>query len=485
MTAQSTSASALGLALALALEWALGLCCAVGAAQAQTTPFSSFTPLTASVAAGALPEAAPLALANASWVQLSIADRTTQLGAGQFNSGWWDMIDSNRTGADIGRYLFTGFEIGQAGIQRTDRQTGQTLTLWSAPTAAPPLNSASGFDAARWTPFGSFITAEESWGAQPQPFGRLFELTNPTSATAGTGNLVLRNGVARVAHEGLAFDSQRNLYFVDELNGGSIYRYSSATLANGSSFFAGGTNAVLRVGDGLTPNATGAASWISFTDAAGVALPGAVTITDPNGLVAVDGRASSAMAAFKGTGYQRPEDMEIQTLSNGDQVLYFATTTTHEVYSLNLTTNQVRLFVSRATLDAATGLAVGAAFTNPDNLAIDAAGNLYIVEDQPAGQADIWFATDANRDGVAESIGRWASLSTLGAEPTGLYFDVSDPNVAFINVQHPSSGVDRTIQITAVPDVGSAWLMVLGLGLIGAVVRRHSGRATLSRPAAE
>ena len=77
-------------------------------------------------------------------------------------------------------------------------------------------------------------------------------------------------------------------------------------------------------------------------------------------------------------------------------------------------------------------------------------------------------------------------VAAAGVQVAGrLYFDVSDPNVAFINVQHPSSGVDRTIQITAVPDVGSAWLMVLGLGLIGAVVRRHSGRATLSRPAAE
>lgn len=88
-------------------------------------------------------------------------------------------------------------------------------------------------------------------------------------------------------------------------------------------------------------------------------------------------------------------------------------------------------------------------------------------------------------NGVAESIGRWASLSTLGAEPTGLYFDVSDPNVAFINVQHPSSGVDRTIQITAVPEVGAVWAMLFGLGLIGAVVRRHNGRVILSRPAAE
>lgn len=452
-------------------------------AAAATSNFSNFTPLTTSVAAGSLPESAPFLLANPAWTQLSLADKTSQLNAGQINSGWWDMIDSNRTGADLGRYLYSGFEIGQAGIQRTDRQTGTTVTLWSATNAVAPLNTATGFDAARWTPFGTFITAEESWGAQPNGLGRLFELTNPITAVAGTGTLVHRNAVARVSHEGLAFDKNNNLYYVDELNGGSIYRYSSATPNNGSSFFAGGVNFVLRVGSGNVASATGAASWVSFTDAAGVALPGAVTITDPNGITAADGRATSALAAFKGTGYVRPEDLEIQTLANGDQILYFSATDSHAVFSVNLATNQVQRFVDRNTIDAATGLPVGSAFTNPDNLAIDADGNIYIVEDQPGGQADIWLATDANRDGVAESISRWITLSTLGAEPTGLYFDVSNPNVAFIHVQHPSSGVDRLIQISAVPEAGTLMMMLAGLGLVGlvgAVVRRRSGCAAVS-----
>ena len=81
--------------------------------------------------------------------------------------------------------------------------------------------------------------------------------------------------------------------------------------------------------------------------------------------------------------------------------------------------------------------------------AIDAKGNMYIVEDQPGGIDDIWFARDENDDGVAEAVGKWASLSTAGAESTGLYFDKFKPNVAYVNVQHPDSGVDRTIMITA------------------------------------
>ena len=94
-------------------------------------------------------------------------------------------------------------------------------------------------------------------------------------------------------------------------------------------------------------------------------------------------------------------------------------------------------------------LGIGSAFAKPDNLAIDADGNIYIVEDQPGGIEDIWFARDENHDGVAEAIGKWASLSTVGAESSGLYFDKFKPAVAYINVQHPDSKVDRTIMISA------------------------------------
>mgnify|MGYP002129189814 CR=1 FL=1 len=47
-----------------------------------------------------------------------------------------------------------------------------------------------------------------------------------------------------------------------------------------------------------------------------------------------------------------------------------------------------------------------------NTIAVVGTGNIYIIEDQPGGQADIWFATDANRDGVAESIARWATMSS-------------------------------------------------------------------------
>ena len=163
--------------------------------------------------------------------------------------------------------------------------------------------------------------------------------------------------------------------------------------------------------------------------------------------------------------------MDIQHGVNGE-ILHVATTTDHEVYAINLSTNSVSLFASRNTINLATGVAVGTAFTNPDNIAIDADGTIYIVEDQPGGSADIWMGKDVNKDGdltdSGEGLARWMALSTVGSEPTGLYFDVFNPTVAYINVQHADSDKDTMIKITSpapVPLPAAVWL--LGSGVLG------------------
>jgi hypothetical protein len=373
--------------------------------------------------------------------------------ANRFDSGKYDMHTVNETGPEAGRFLFTVFETGQAGIQRTDLRTMQTETIWHSPAASPALDSHKSFDASRWTPWGSFLTAEESWSdpaAVPTShYGRLFEVVNPLAEPA---DIVIkhRDILPRVSHEGLAFDKDNNLYFIDERNDSHIFKFTSMNpnATNGDDFFAAGQTFVLRVGDGTVEEATGAATWIPLTDNNGVALPGAVVVTDPNGLTAIDGRATPNLPEFLGTNFDRPEDLEIKTLRNGKQMLFVATTTNHKVFSIDLTSDTVKLFASRDTMDMATGAPAGTPFTSPDNLAIDADGNIYIVEDQPGGIEDVWFAKDEDNDGVAEAIGKWASLSTVGAESTGLYFDPFKSNTAYINVQHPSSGVDRTIMIT-------------------------------------
>jgi len=419
---------------------------------ASGTSFEDFTPMTGDVGAGTLPESAPYKLSSPRFSQTSIVARDPAE-AKRFDGGNYDMQTANETGPDAGRYLFTVFETRQAGIQRTDLTTMMTTTIWSSPAPSPALNSHVAFDASRWTPWGSFLTAEESWSDPAGPtsqYGRLFEVVNPLAAPAGI--VIKHRGILpRVSHEGLAFDTHNNLYFIDEHNDSHLFKFTSANphAGNGDDFFAAGQTFALRVGDGTVKEATGAATWIPLTDVNGVALPGAVIVTDPNGLTAIDGRATPNLPAFLGTRFDRPEDLEIKTLKNGTQMLFVATTTHHKVFAIELSSNTVKLFASRDTLDMATGRPAGSAFTNPDNLAIDADGNLYIVEDQPGGVEDIWFARDDNNDGVAEAIGKWASLSTQGAESTGLYFDTFKPNIAYINVQHPGSGVDRTIMISA------------------------------------
>lgn len=432
---------------------------------AEGTRFEDYTPLTSS-AGPTIDEAMPITFGNANFTQESIADRNTQLADNKPNSGAWDMITVNETGHDKGRYLFTVFETGTAGVQRHDLETGETDTIWYSPSSTSPTNYVA-FDPSFWTPWGTFITGEESWGVQPQPYGRLFELknpttapgiTNPVTATSNDGaDFVHQNVIPRTSHEGIQFDRDGNMYFIDELNGGNVYMYTSVArmskVKNGEAdYFAAGQTFVLRVGNGTTPNATGAYTWVPFTDANGAGLPGAVVITDPNGVTSVDARATTDLPAFKGTDYQRPEDLQIQSVG-GDEYLYMATTTTNEVYRLDLANQTISVFANRLTIDLATGVALGTALASPDNLAIDHDGNIYIIEDRNGGiDNDIWFAKDLNQDGdlldEGEGLGRWASNGTLGSEFTGLYFDPRKKGRAWVNIQHPSSTNDRTIEIT-------------------------------------
>lgn len=412
---------------------------------ADATSFNEFTPMVGDTGAGSLPEAAPFAMSSPDFRQVSIVARDPSQ-AYRFDTGNYDMNTVNENGPEAGHYLFTPFETGQAGIQRTDLRTMLTTTIWQAPVPGSHV----AFDASRWTPWGSYLTAEESWsdpGAiPPSDHGRLFEVTNPLAEPADI-EIKHRGILPRVSHEGLAFDKDNNLYFIDERNNSHIFKFTSKnpSASSGDEFFAQGQVFVLRVGDGTVEEATGRASWIALTDVNGNPLPGTVLVHNGE----IDGRATPKLATFLGTSFDRPEDLEVKTLRNGKQQLYVATTTNSKVFSIDLSRDVVKLFVSQATIDTATGFAAGTAFRSPDNLAIDADGNIYIVEDQPGGIEDTWFAVDENDDGVAESIGKWASLSTLGAEATGLYFDPFNPHLAYINVQHPASGVDRTVMLMA------------------------------------
>lgn len=430
---------------------------------------------------------APFVLAPG-YTQRVIANRVNQnaLVPGS-NSGNWDMIDTNRTGPDAGRYLFMPFETGTGGVQRVDlwdnNYNTRTVTI-----VAPGTQGFISGDASRWTPWGTYLTAEESWSDPNQPAsgkGRLFEITNPTTAGANGGNFVHRKiGPAdiRVSHEGLAFDKNNNFYFIDERNDSHIFKFVSANpnATNGADYFGAGQTYVLRVGNGfndtytnVNEEAAGAYSWVALTNATGTPLANAVVKTDANGMTILDGRATPNVIGLHGTNFDRPEDMEIETLANGDQILYVATTTNHKVFALDLAHSEIDLFAGRATVDAVTGLPVGNVFTNPDNLAIGPDGTMYIIEDQDGGIANIWKVTDVDNDGVAESMEVFATLRTNDAEPTGMFFHAGK---IYVNVQHPGSGNDVLVEISPAPEPETYAMMLAGLGMVGYMARKRANK---------
>ena len=171
------------------LAAAIGLILA-SSAYADGIRFEDFTPLAAS--AGPIPvgdagEATPMTLGNPVFTQLSISDRATQVAEGEPNTGNWDMNTVNETGRNKSSHLFSVYETGQAGVQRINLATGQNDTVWISPAVGGHV----AFDASYWTPWGTFITAEESWttaaGGATSPYGRVFELKNPLTAPGIVG----------------------------------------------------------------------------------------------------------------------------------------------------------------------------------------------------------------------------------------------------------------------------------------------------------
>src|SRR5688572_33155016 len=84
-------------------------------------------------------------------------------------------------------------------------------------------------DPATFTPWGTIITGEETTG------GRLFEIFNGFKLPEGiptqvekflpgpTFKIAWQSNIPAVAHEGLRFDKNGTLYFIDEDNSGSFY----------------------------------------------------------------------------------------------------------------------------------------------------------------------------------------------------------------------------------------------------------------------
>lgn len=355
-----------------------------------------------------------------------------------------------------GRFIFLPHEVEYgAGLTRYDRETDKAINLFKG-----DMGGANGdweydygaLDPATWTPKNTLLVGEE-WSGQ----GRLFEVANPMAdVAAGEAVIVTElHNVPNVSHEGLRFNHAGTaFYFVDEDRSGSIYKFVPKVAGD----YSHGQSFVLRVdnftGDpaakaGAYPDnhpeqRTGMATWVAITDVDG----NAVTNVDPfdNNL---ERAGRIAADELNGTPFRRPEDVEVGYLKNGHEVLYFTATEELSVYSVEELGNgkaMVRLAADESTVKNLGHAPTTGHIDSPDNLAQDALGNIYIVEDKPNGGnvgGDIWFLRDTDGDGVAESVDHFMSLQVKGAENSGMIFNPANPTEFIVNVQHPESTKDE------------------------------------------
>lgn len=425
-----------------------------------------FTPLTQSAPVApasnsneelSAPFVTPTGIQQVNWVSLAEVEnavlspgQSIARAAGQGTSAsMFDMLALNPAGTHI--FIPHESPVG-AGVTRYNIATGHAEVLFKGDLGGLSGNWSNdwgAFDPARWTPNGTLWLAEE-WAGQ----GRVIEVTNPMAAPA---NIVKRelNRIPNVAHEGINFSLRYKdtIYFIDEYNSGAIYK---AVFSNPADYTAAAQVFVLKVDAyagsanlnwndaSNVANRTGIATWVPLTDASGTPLLGVTdpfTGFDPN---TISGGRKSA-DDVGATPYGRPEDMVVSRLANGREVLYVTATSETAVYTFEIMSNtkvKVGIFCNASTTKNLGFPTTTGTLGSPDNLAMDAAGNIYIIEDSPNSGStggDTWFVRDINNDGVAESIDHFLSLRVAGSEATGMIFSPTNPTQFYMSVQHPNS----------------------------------------------
>lgn len=386
-------------------------------------PFG-FEPLSASAAPGSQPACAPFNLPKGFEQYVVLQETGACAGAATLDAvaGQNDLTDMNtvnETGAEVGRFLYRTHENGGGigALSAMDLHTGETAVVTDETFGISP--GWSRLDGLEWTPWGTLLAAEEN-GA----YGRLFECEVDGIEIL---SCEFREAVGLMSHEGIAVDGDGNVYVGDELNGGSIYKFvpdQYGDLSSGALYALNipGSTTVCSGATGVGVTPTGAAEWLKMDVAPGQSA-----------------RDAADLAGV--SDFCRPEDAEIIG-SN----LYFATTTTRNVLQIPLNTAAplVTEYVGINTNVNNESDVEEYGLYSPDNLASDTAGNLYIVEDN--SPADIWVAgKDLDGDGAADEVSLFATLTTLGAEGTGIYFARTMPGAMFVNVQHAADGNDMTV----------------------------------------
>jgi len=374
-----------------------------------------------------------------------------------------DMNTVNETRKQAGRFLYRTHEVDNCGaVSVHDLETGATKVIAQASDCTPSspaigpqfaeFTRGGDLDGIRWTPWGTVLFAEED------PQGRLYELVLDQNDPSVAVDVKDRPAVGRIRHEGIEVGRAGEVYVIDELNGGSIFKFVPDTHGDLSS----GQLYALKV-SGISDaeqkwngeaGATGMFEWVAL-DRTQVQIDANVAAEDVNA-----------------TEYGRPEDIE--RIGN---TLYVATTSSDRVLAIDLDQQIITPFVQAgANVPAQDLSAVGpvnnpptdqfvTGFDDPDNLAQGPDGRLWVVEDN--SPSDIWVAEpDHDGDGMADDVHLFASLrdgswtcddnqggqcfdwGDNGAEATGIYFG-KDPKTLFVNIQHAEAELrDGTWAIT-------------------------------------
>lgn len=437
-----------------------------------------FTPITAPATSSNTAEATSPFLLPPGWIATKVTDHFTLSSQPGYQNtfGRWDMIS---IGGVNNEYIYIPMEVSSgAGVVRYNRDTETAVTLVagsktsnfsSNPDTWNFLTDDFGsLDGTLLTNRNTLLYAEEGGGR-----GRMFEILNPeTSAGKTDSNVQWLSSIPSVDHEGIKFDSQGRIYFIDEDLSGSLYRMTPKTAGD----LTVGRVEVLKVfgyagsasSAGTNQNGrTGPGEWVEIVDIDGNVLTSADPFTYSTGSAIRGGRAAADEVGA--TPFGRPEDLEITTLNNGNEIIFMATTLENIVYSIELNVDgsegvNVEEFVSAYTTPSSLFDPVGDGggdtadtvygMDDVDNLALEFGPNgeiqLFIVEDEDP--SDIWVATDADGNGIAETVDVFASLGPFGSEATGF---IVDPRGGYlVNIQHPASGNDALWSITQVDTDG-------------------------------
>ncbi|KAE8762771.1 alkaline phosphatase PhoX [Georgenia thermotolerans] len=358
-------------------------------------------------------------LAPAGFTQSLVADETVLNIYGGSTDDLTDMNTVNETGPHAGRYLLRTHEVGANGaVSVVDLKTGEARVVAQDP-------SFSRLDGIEWTPWGTVLFAEETAG------GRLFEARFDAKNPFAPLDVQQRPEVGILRHEGIGAAADGSVYVIDELNGGSIYRFVPTVrgdLSDGQLYalkLTGLSDAQQKWSQASYQEKVGAFEWVAL---------------DMDQVV-VD--ADAAADAVGATEFGRPEDVELI-----GQTLYVANTSEDRVVAIDLKALELSSFVEAGVNVPVENARAGVTgFNSPDNLAAGPDGRLWVVEDN--SPSDIFVAgKDNDHDGAADTVEHFASLKDSGAEISGIYFG-KDPKTLFFNVQHPDKALaDGTWTIT-------------------------------------